>query len=297
MAQKQARRLGMGLDALFGPSQDEGPARDGGDPGAGGVAELPIAKIHTNPFQPRTEFDPGDIEALAASIRESGVLQPVVVRVKDGRHELVAGERRLRAAKAAGLEAVPAIVRELDDAEMLKMALVENIQRQDLNAMEKAVAFRSLMQTFGYTQEKVAKELGMDRTTVANFVRLLELPPEIREAVSKGLLTQGHARALLACGSSAEQAKLLRAIVKEGLSVRETERRIYGSRPKKEGAGGAGAAAKATPPLIRDLEEKFAGLLGTKVTIRPGRKGGKIVIEYYSNDHLGGLLDHFGIAA
>lgn len=295
MAQKQVRRLGMGLDALFGPSQDRAEEPAAAGVGAG-VLEIPISDIRTNPFQPRTEFDAVEIEALAASIRESGVLQPVVVRIKDGRHELVAGERRLRAATAAGLKSVPAIVRDLDDAEMLKMALVENIQRQDLNPMEKAMAFRSLMQTFGYTQEKVAKELGMDRATVANFVRLLELPPEIREAVSKGLITQGHARALLACASSTEQARLLREIVKEGLSVRETERRIYGAKPKKEGAAGSGAA-KASPPLIRDLEEKFAGLLGTKVTIRPGRKGGKIIIEYYSNDHLGGLLDHFGIAA
>lgn len=292
MAQKQVRRLGMGLDALFGSSH--GSAEEAGASGAGagaGVLEIPISDIRTNPFQPRTEFDPAEIEALASSIRESGVLQPVVVRIKEGRHELVAGERRLRAASAAGLKAVPAIVRNLDDSEMLKMALVENIQRQDLNPMEKAAAFRSLMQTFGYTQERVAKELGMDRTTVANFVRLLELPPEIREAVSKGLITQGHARALLACGSAADQAKLLRAIVKEGLSVRETERRIYGAKQKDAGGG------KSKPPLIRDLEEKFAGLLGTKVTIRPGRKGGKIVIEYYSNDHLGGLLNHFGIAA
>ncbi|HLG42863.1 MAG TPA: ParB/RepB/Spo0J family partition protein [Planctomycetota bacterium] len=281
------RRLGMGLDALFGPIEADADPK-------GGVSEIELSKIRTNPFQPRSEFDPAEIEALAASIRESGLLQPVVVRPKDGRYELVAGERRMRAATAAGLKRIPAVVKELDDAAMLKMALVENIQRQDLNALEKAVAFRSLMQTFGYTQEKVAKELGMDRTTVANFVRLLELPAEIREAVGKGLITQGHARALLACPSAAEQAKLLRAIIKEELSVRETERRVYG---KKKPAAPAASGGRAVPPLIRDLEEKFTGLLGTKVSIRPGRKGGKIIVEYYSNDHLTGLMDQLGIAA
>lgn len=282
MGSSNHRRLGMGLDALLGP------AESGTDPGEG-LREIQVERIRPNPLQPRKEFDPEEIRSLAESIRSSGILQPVVVRPAVDGFELVAGERRWRAAKEAGLAKVPAVIRTVDDPGMFKMALIENLQRRDLNPIEKAEAFRALMTRFGCTQEALAAEMGLDRTTVANFVRLLDLPAEIREAVAKGLISQGHARAILAAGSPAEKVRLLRKIVRDGLSVREAERLAYAKKPKNKRA--------STTPVFRDLEEKFTAVLGTRVRIQPGRKGGKIIIEYYSGEHLSGLLNQFGVAA
>lgn len=276
------RRLGMGLDALIGLSKTETES-------SAGVSQVSIDEIRPNPYQPRTEFDPEEIEALSRSIKSMGVLQPVVVRLHKGIYELIAGERRLRAAKAAGLQNIPVVVKALDDNGMLKYALVENVQRKDLNPIEKAHAFRSLMNSFKMTQEQISHELGLDRTTVSNFVRLLDLPHEIQDAISKGLITQGHARALLACKTPGEQGKMLKRIVSEELSVRDVEKLIYAnpSRPK--------SGRRALPPLLQEIEQKIGETLGTKVRIKPKRKGGEIVVDYFSDDQLTLIMRALGI--
>ncbi len=203
----QVRRLGMGLGALLG---GEGESSNNNE--QQGTVEVSL--IRPNPFQPRAEFDEGEIAALAESLKRQGVLQPVVVRPAEGGfYELVAGERRWRASKKAGLDRIPAVIREVDDRRMLEMALVENIQRRDLNPIEKARAFRQLMQLNSWTQEEVADAVGLGRPTVANFIRLLELPPEIQEAVSRGTITMGHARALLGVAPRSAQLQMLRRII------------------------------------------------------------------------------------
>jgi ParB family chromosome partitioning protein len=278
------RRLGLGLDALIGLNRAEAD-------GAPSSSQVSIDEIRPNPFQPRTEFDPAEIEALAQSIKSMGVLQPVVVRLHKGIYELVAGERRLRAAKLAGLSTIPVVVRPLDDHAMLKYALVENVQRKDLNPIEKAHAFKALTTGFKMTQEQISSELGLDRATVSNFVRLLELPAEIQAAVSRGLITQGHARALLACKTSAEQAKLLKKTVSEELSVRELEKLIYGqpARPK--------AGRRALSPHLADIEQKLGEALATKVRLKPRRKGGgEIVVDYFTDDQLTQILQILNIS-
>lgn len=276
------RRLGLGLDALIGFTKNESEG--------GGVTQVGIEEIRPNPFQPRTEFDPAEIEALSKSIKTMGVLQPVVVRLHKGIYELIAGERRLRASKMAGLKTIPVVVKALDDNGMLKYALVENVQRKDLNPIEKAQAFRALMGSFRMTQEQISTELGLDRTTVSNFVRLLDLPSEIQEAISKGLITQGHARALLACKTSSEQVKILKKIVSEELSVREVEKLIYTNpaRPKN--------GKRALSPLLQDIEQKMSETFGTKVRIKPKKKGGEIVVEYFSDDQLTLIMQVLGIS-
>jgi ParB family chromosome partitioning protein len=277
------RRLGMGLDALIGFSKTDTETSNG-------VAQVAIEEIRANPFQPRTEFDPAEIEALSQSIKAMGVLQPVGVRLHKGIYELVAGERRLRAAKMAGLKTIPVVVKALDDNAMLKYALVENVQRKDLNPIEKAQAFRALMNSFKMTQEQISGELGLDRTTVSNFIRLLDLPREIQEAISKGLISQGHARALLACKNGSEQTKLLKKIVAEDLSVREVEKLVYAN-PTRTKNG-----KRALPPLLQEIEQKIGETFGTKVRLKSRKKGGEIVIEYYSDDQLTQIMQILGIS-
>lgn len=279
---KESRRLGMGLDALIG-GQTEEPAAD---------QKIDIDAIVPNPFQPRTEFDEAELQQLAESMKGMGLIQPIVVRRVNGHYELVAGERRLRAARLAGLTKLPAVVKQLDDRAMLRYALVENIQRKDLNPLEKARAFRELMTRFNYTQEQIARELGIDRTTVSNFIRLLDLPAEIQEAIARGLIQQGHARALLAVPAD-QQVKLLREIVQNELSVRQVERIVYNRKP----AGGDGRASHAgKDPQIAALEEKLEERFGTRCRIQLSKKGGTITIEFYSTDHLNGLLQQLSVA-
>jgi ParB family chromosome partitioning protein len=284
----QAKRLGMGLGALLGESAPPAPPSSAAAVGSPqSVLNLVLAAIRPNPFQPRAEFDEGDLRSLAESLKRQGVLQPVVVRpAGPGLYELVAGERRLRAAKLAGFERIPALVRTLDDKRMLEMALIENLQRKDLNPIEKARAFRQLLQLNSWTQEQLADAVGLGRPTVANFVRLLDLPPEIQEAVSRGSVTMGHARALLAVGSRTRQLQLLQQIVGQDLSVRSVEKLI-----SKPSGLPSEKSSKKKEPHLQELEQKLMDKLGVKVEIQPEA----ILIPYQDNAQLTAILRRLGV--
>jgi len=244
-----------------------------------------IEELVPNRYQSRKEFDGEEQRNLVASIRKSGIIQPIVVRRLENGYEIIAGERRWRAAQEAGLKEVPIIVREAGDLDMAEISLVENIQRSDLNPIEEAEAFLTLMIKFGLSHEEVSSRVGKDRTTVTNAVRLLKLTPEVREALSKRQLTAGHARALLSLSSAAEQIRLLRDILKKGLNVRETELLVRGIRKK----------ASQTRKQIKDeqlayLESKLSRSLMTNVRIRTVKSGGTIEIRFSSPDELDRLL-------
>jgi ParB family chromosome partitioning protein len=274
--------LGRGINALIPQRASNAPA----------PSEIPLARIRPNPYQPRHRSDQAEIESLAASIKEHGVLQPILVtELLDG-YQLVAGERRYRAAQLAGLERIPAVVRQLSDRERLELALVENLQRADLNAIEEARAFRQLIDEFGLTQEQVAGRVGRARATVANTLRLLDMDPAIQDAVAGGQISEGHARAVGGL-SGAAQTQLLGAVVARGLSVRQTEEL---ARRLRDGAGNAEAqaakrAARTIDADLERVEEDLRRALGTKVSVARTRKGGRIVIEYYGDEELGRLYD------
>ena len=271
-------KLGRGLDSLMAGDEAEG----------GDVSKLPLDQISPNPFQPRERIDPATLEGLIESIQENGILQPITVRRSAGGYELVAGERRYRAAQQIGMAEIPAAVRDVTDEKMLELALVENIQREDLNPIEKAKAFRQLIETFQLTQEEAARRLGQDRSTVANFMRLLELPDEIQEFVSRGTITMGHARALLSMTDLKRQLSVCKSIVKDELSVRETERICSPGTRKKSGKKKKAASKSAH---VRDLEEELRVRLGTKVQIADKGGAGKIIIEYYNADDFERIMD------
>lgn len=276
MAKK--RGLGKGLGALI-PASETGPS------------EVSIDAIVPNPMQPRQKLDPEALEELAASIREHGLIQPLIVsQLADAeapRYQLIAGERRLEAAKLAGLTKVPVIIREATPQEMLELALVENIQRADLNPLEQAAAYRHLMDDFGLTQEQVAERVGKSRVTVANSVRLLRLPDEIKNSLAQGHITEGHARAMLSLDESEEQRAIWKVILKRGLNVRQTEetvrRLVTGPRPKRLG--------QPPPPEVKALEERFREALGTKVQLFRSKRGGRLVIHFYSEEELQAIYD------
>jgi ParB family chromosome partitioning protein len=287
----QVKRLGMGLGALLGessaPDAKAGAAPDAAPSSQQAVLNLGVSVIRPNPFQPRAEFDEVDLRSLAESLKRQGVLQPVVVRpAGPGLYELVAGERRLRAAKIAGFERIPAIVRTLDDKRMLELALIENTQRKDLNPIEKARAFRQLMQLNSWTQDQLADAVGMGRPTVANFVRLLDLPPEVQDAVRSGAVSMGHARALLAVSSRAKQLDLLKQILDQDLSVRGVEKLT-----SKSGGSSASKSAAKREPWMTDLESKLMDKLGTKVELTPAA----VIIPYGSTAELNALLKRLGV--
>lgn len=282
----QIKRLGMGLGALIG-GEPEPAAAVATKPAAESVSTMEINTIRPNPYQPRTEFDTKDIESLAESLKKDGLLQPVVVRPAGaGFFQLVAGERRWRAAKLAGLARVPVVIREVEDKKMLELALVENIQRRDLNPMEKARAFRQLMTLNGWTQEQLADQLGMGRPTVANFIRLLDLPLEVQEAVSRNTITMGHARALLAVTQRGQMMQILKKIVDEDLSVRAVEQMVT-TKP----AGGSSKSSKKVEPWIREFEQKLMDKLGVKVEITPDA----IVVPYASKEQLTQVLRRLNV--
>lgn len=276
---ERAQGLGRGLSALI-------PQRTAGQPGPTDIA---IARIRPNPHQPRRRFDDVEMATLTASIREHGVLQPVLVTETVDGYQLVTGERRLRAAKAAGLERIPAVVRQLDDQAQLEVALVENLQREDLDAIEAAHGFRRLIEEFGFTHEQIASRVGRARSTVANTLRLLDLAPAVQEAVADRRLTEGHGRAL--GGLSAEhQDRVLSTVVEQDLSVRQTEelvRRLREPRPEPATA----QEPPASDPDMERVEEDLRRALGTKVSLARSRRGGRIVIEYYSDEELGRLYE------
>jgi ParB family transcriptional regulator, chromosome partitioning protein len=279
---RQHGGLGRGIASLI-------PQRTGAVPAH---TEIPLSRIKLNPFQPRRNVDSAAIEDLAASIREHGVIQPILVtEILDG-YQLVAGERRFRAAQIAGLERIPAVVRQLADRDQLELALVENLQRADLNAMEEAHAYRQLVDDYSMTQEQVATRVGRARATVANTLRLLDTDPAVQVAVSDGHITEGHARAIAGLPQTS-QVQLLGTIVGRELSVRQTEEL---ARRFKDSATGPKAATQETPkrridPDMERVEEDLRRSLGTKVSLARSRRGGRIVIEYYSDEDLGRLYD------
>ncbi|HTR96350.1 MAG TPA: ParB/RepB/Spo0J family partition protein [Candidatus Acidoferrales bacterium] len=286
------KALGRGLEALISSSTATGIA-DGRATAAdgAGVGELEISEIGPNPHQPRTRFDDETLRELADSIRATGVLQPVIVRrgTSDG-FELVAGERRLRAAHLAGLTRIPAIVRQFDDREMLELALVENIQREDLNAIDEAKAYQALIGRVGLTHDQVSERLGKHRTSITNSLRLLALPPEVMDMVSRGTLSAGHARALLGLESPGEVLAAARYISGKGFSVRRTEafvrrrqRRAH-SRPRPARLGG-----------LEEWETKLQQRFSTRVEIKPGSKGGSVTFEFYGQEDLERLLEAWGV--
>ena len=282
------RALGKGLTQLLGEQGEAGPSA------------VPIETIRPNSRQPRRHFDEGALEDLANSIREVGVLLPLIVRpIADGEYELIAGERRLRAAKIAGLEEVPVIVRPASAQDSLEMALIENVQREDISAIECAIAFRQLTGEFGLSQDDVAQKVGKSRVAVANTMRLLKLPEEIQKAITTGDITEGHARALLSVENEATQLALFRRIVDEGLTVREVERLSRGTSGEDSSSNGT-APSERKPRSERDpnmlaLEEQLSQLFGTPVSINEGEGDGKIVVPYYSDEDLQRILDLLGI--
>lgn len=273
-------KLGRGLGELLGDALDD----------TGRIMDISIDEISPNPWQPRRDFDEESLNALASSIRENGLIQPVVVRKKkDGTYELAAGERRWRAAKMAGLTVIPAISKEYDDRSMAEMALVENLQRKDLNPVDEGMAYRKLMDEYGLTQENISKKVGKSRPYVANMVRLLDLPEEVKDFLSKGQLTAGQARPLLGLESDAEKVQLARRIVKEGLSARKVEDIIReGKEPKKKEDPPAAAFMKA-------VEEKLGLSVGSKVRIRIGKgknaHKGTISISFSNDEEFQRIAD------
>jgi ParB family transcriptional regulator, chromosome partitioning protein len=264
--------LGKGLGALIPPGAAEGL-------GAGGYQELPVSTIRPNRYQPREHFGEEQLSALADSIREVGVLQPVLVRPADDGYELIAGERRWRAARRAGLQAIPALIRTTDDASTLEHALVENVHRADLNALEEAAAYQQLIEDFGLTHEQVAARVGRSRVAITNTLRLLQLPPAIQKMIQDDTLKGGHARALLGTPDRAFQEQLARRVVNEGLSVRAVEDavRAHGGEAKRAPAAAPG---QLRPPGLLELEELLGDYLETRVKISVGGKQGKIAIDF-----------------
>jgi ParB family chromosome partitioning protein len=270
---QRAFGLGRGLDALIPRASN----------GEHGVLELALDRVRRNPHQPRERFDDERLGELAASIAVHGVLQPIVVRsLADGEYELVAGERRLRAARLAGLAHIPAIVREADGGTQLELALIENLQRADLNPIEAALAYRELTQRFGMTHEAVARQVGKSRVAVSNALRLLDLGPDTRQAIAEGRISEGHGRALAAISIPELQRAVLGVVLEQGLSVRQTEELV---RRKREAAPAARQRVELSADLA-DLEAQLRGMLATKVGISRTRRGGRLVIDFYSDEEL-----------
>ena len=287
----EARRLGRGLEALLGPiSREQAVA-------SGALREIPVTSIRANPFQPRREFDQGALDDLASSIEASGLLQPIVVRPHRGGYELIAGERRWRAVQKLGWEKVPAVIKDVDDQALLTLALIENLQRDDLSAIDEARGYQRLIDEFKLPHAEVARLVGRNRSTVANSIRLLQLPADVQAMLQDRTLSEGHGRALLPLTDPREISRIAGQVVEHGWSVRETEALVRGEGP---------AAITAQPKLIRRkrepvrqvhaeqrrVEEVLRKRLGTDIRITAKRRGrGTISISYYSNDDLSRLLE------
>ncbi len=271
---KKERGLGRGLDALFS-LENEGQIE---------ITEIDINMIVAREDQPRKKFDQESLKELAKSLEEHGILQPVLVREKEGRYELVAGERRWRAAKMAGLQTIPVIIRQLDDSQAGELSLIENLQREDLTAVEEAQAYRLMMERYQYTQEMLSQKIGKSRSHIANTLRILNLPFSILEMLESGKISAGHARALLSLPGPKEQLAAAREIANQGMSVRETEKR---TKPRKV----IQEFVFEKPAEILDLEERLQKHLGTKAEIFALNEGGKIQITYYSNEELERIME------
>ncbi len=284
------KALGKGINALI-------PDFEGGVPEAKtrGAVELLIDEIVPNPQQPRKDFNDEKLAEMVDSIRENGIIQPIVVQKGKNGYELIAGERRWRASKKAGLKKIPAIVREASTSESLALALIENIHRHDLNPMEEASAYYRLATDLGMTQEEIARKMGKNRATVANFLRLVKLPKVVQEDLSSGRLTMGHARALLGLESEKGLEVLRREIIQQDLNVRQTERRVRvfnDSHGRQQAASRQGKTSGGKKDIfLKNQEKELERTLGTKVEIQQGKKGGKLVITYYSDEDLSRICD------
>ncbi|MBP6809806.1 MAG: ParB/RepB/Spo0J family partition protein [Chromatiaceae bacterium] len=295
--------LGRGLDALLGGLNDRDtgandladPAEDALDTGEsrGSLTSLPLDLIERGRFQPRRDFDPEGLRELADSIAAQGVIQPIVVRtLRGGRYEILAGERRWRASQQAGLSEIPVVIREADDQSAMAIALIENIQRADLNPLEEASALQRLLGEFGLTHAQIAEAIGRSRASVTNLLRLLELNDDVKRALERGQLEMGHARALLGIKGPRQSAAATQ-VTSRGLSVRETERLVRQMQQEEEGRAPPVTRPAAVDPDVRRLQDDLADRLGAQVQIQPGnRGGGRLVIAYHSLDELDGILAH-----
>ena len=291
--------LGRGLQALI-PSARPGALAATAEDVAGltdGLREVPLERIQPNPRQPRHHIDEAGVQELEASIRAQGILQPLLVRPVGSGFELIAGERRYRAAKRAGLKTVPAVIRQLDDRFTLEVALVENLQREDLDPIDEALGYQSLLEDLGYTQEKIAERVGRERSTITNALRLLTLPQQVQEFVSRGTLSAGHARALLALPTGEEMEAAAKYVNTMGFSVRKTE--AFVSRKLKRRVQARKRLARVENPsptltALASLEETLRQKYATQVRIIPGATGGKVEFEYYSQVELERLLELWG---
>ncbi|HEU4628741.1 MAG TPA: ParB/RepB/Spo0J family partition protein [Gemmatimonadaceae bacterium] len=290
MSPEKPRRLGRGLEALL--ASTVGKEADGGAQPT--MQQLAITQIRPNPYQPRKEFRPEELEELQASLKATGLLQPITVRrapVGTG-YELIAGERRLRAASRLGWREIPAVVRDIDDRTLLTLALVENLQRADLNPLEEAEGYQRLIEEFKLTQQQVAEIVGKDRTTVANMLRVLALPASVRRLLAEGQLTLGHARAILALGSESAMAELAREVVARGLSVRDVEQRAREASGKPRGDGKETTRRDRRPPEVRRLEDELRRHLQTDVQLTVARgERGAITIQFYSAEDLERIVE------
>ncbi|HBT19801.1 MAG TPA: chromosome partitioning protein ParB [Peptococcaceae bacterium] len=291
MAKRKA--LGKGLKALFPDALIEDETREDG---VGRIEMLPVENLVPNKFQPRRDFDEGKLKELADSIKEHGVIQPIVVRaLEGGKYEIVAGERRWRACKMLGIEKIPAVVKEYSNRQLTEVALIENVQREDLNPLEEAHAYDILIKEFSFTQEDLAKRIGKSRSFIANMLRLLQLEEDVQKMVEEGKLSAGHARALLGVKGK-EQVRLAEKVIKDGLSVRQTENLVKQiTAEKKEGTEKRkreeNLKKEEKSVYIEELEERLAEVLGTRVKIQ-GKDKGRIIIEYYSLEELERLLEY-----
>jgi ParB family transcriptional regulator, chromosome partitioning protein len=278
--------LGKGLDALI-PAGQGVPSADGG----GGITHISVDLIQRNPRQPREKFDIEELENLAASIREHGVIQPLIVSPgKNGIYILIAGERRLQAARKAGLKTVPVVIRHATDQQLLELALIENVQRADLNAIEEAEAYQHLAKEFRMSHEMIASRVGKSRVAVTNTMRLLDASAAVKQALVDGRISEGHARALLALGTAKAQEALLNQIINLDLSVRQTEvltRKYSGQKTATKQKSGPNAD-------VTDVERRLQSSLGTRVALKHGKRGGTVTIYYYSDEELNSLLEKLG---
>ncbi len=260
-------------------------------PSPGGVSLIPLSQIEANPFQPRTEFDESALRELAESIQTQGIIRPITVRrMSHDRYQIISGERRYKASRLAGLTAVPAYVRTANDQSMLEMALVENIQRENLNALEIAISYQRLIEECSLTQEALGERVGKERSTVTNYLRLLKLPPQVQFAIRDGRITMGHARAILGVDDIGMQLKIFNDIIENDLSVRKVEDLVRQNSPKKKGKNKKGNASWAIE--VRNLEDRLEHRFETKVAIKHKDNGsGQITFNYFSNDDLNRLMD------
>ncbi len=293
MPDKNTRALGRGLDKILGSPETDITSKDiSGDFVAGAIAEIEINQIETNPFQPRTEFDETALRELAQSIKEQGVIQPVTVRkLGYNKYQLISGERRLRASKMAGLNKIPAFIRVANDEQMLELALIENIHRENLNAIEVAISYQRLMDECSLTQEEVSEKVGKSRSAVANFLRLLKLPPEVQLAIRDGHISMGHARALININDKEEQLKLLQQIIMEEMTVRQTEEMADKAKGKSD------KERKQTNFIPEHFKSKIKTLsqtLNTKVKVKRDIKGhGSVVIDFKDEAEFDRIMELF----